>query len=261
MAYDFDGTNDNLTINGGIVGIDIDVFTICATFEMDEATPGTEYCILNTTAAVPGSASDSGCVIVMDNVSQLFEFQYIRDAVAGRWSLATPTPATGTIYRFVATYDRSSVGSNPIVHFNGVKKTVGSGLTEEQTPTGNANSGLDSIILGENLFNQSDFNGRIAEVAMWSGALDDGLANALSIGFSPKYFPVNRLWYAPLIRELSDINQGTLFVATGATVADHFPVFYPSFPIALSQSTPQSQTGPLDSANQIAQMTQEIVTY
>ncbi len=148
----------------------------------------------------------------------------------GVWRWDT-TPVASTVYHFVVSYDDGSSSNHPIFYINGVKYTEGSGMTRRFTTSGTAVSGGDSFTTGALNDGVSDFiTGQQQELAWWNVILPDEICLALSLGYSPKFFPTDRVEYFPLLgnnTESVDSANG-LDTNSGTTVIDHLPTIYPS---------------------------------
>lgn len=72
-----------------------------------------------------------------------------------------------------------------------------------------------------------ELDGRMAEVAVWTRAVTASEALALGKGFSPAFFPQNRVFYAPLVRGIQNLS-GPILTNNNATVIEHPRVIYPS---------------------------------
>jgi hypothetical protein len=72
------------------------------------------------------------------------------------------------------------------------------------------------------------FNGRIAEAGIWTAALTASDISSLSRGASPALVrPASLAFYAPLIRDLQDLQGGLVITNNnGATVVDHPRIYY-----------------------------------
>lgn len=95
-------------------------------------------------------------------------------SVHGEWETTTAVISANLEYRLDIFYDDGDVANNPTFWLNGVKYTVGNGLTETSTPVGTAQSdAAQSLIIG-NLSDQSrTFDGYIDEVRMMKNAPAD----------------------------------------------------------------------------------------
>jgi len=78
-------------------------------------------------------------------------------------------------------------------------------------------SRLRSNIYGNN------WDGKIADAAVWTAALNDDQLNSLYRGVKPTSIsPESLLFYAPFVRDLVDVSGGSSFITAGApTVFPH----------------------------------------
>jgi len=74
-----------------------------------------------------------------------------------------------------------------------------------------------------------DMVGDIAEVAMWNRVLTAAEFAILKL-YSPMVIPRGLIFYAPIIRDTHDVISGHIGTVTGASVAVHPPLIYPSPP-------------------------------
>lgn len=77
------------------------------------------------------------------------------------------------------------------------------------------------------------FDGKVAEVAVWTTALSDDEAAALGRGYCPLLIqPQSLFLYYPLVRDLIELKRAASLTAVGSpTVADHPRIVYPSSPL------------------------------
>ena len=117
------------------------------------------------------------------------------DGANGQWTI-TPIELD-TWYNIVVTYNEDSAANNPIMYLNGVSKTV----TEAVTPSGSVVSdAANNFIIGSRVTDR-EFDGRIAEIAIWDVILTATEAAVLGKGYSSLFVhPQNLVAYWPLIR-------------------------------------------------------------
>jgi hypothetical protein len=105
--------------------------------------------------------------------------------------------------------------------FNGGSKVTNGTSVSPQTP--------DRMSIGRSArsTNQGYFNGQLCECAVWSAALTDAEIASLGKGFKPyRIRPQSLVFYAPLIRNVSDMRGGVSITNNGsATVANHPRVY------------------------------------
>ena len=116
-------------------------------------------------------------------------------------------PSTSVWHQYVLTHDRSSASNLPVLYIDGVAQTIN---TNSSTHTGSYTPPGVAYLIGNRAASNRALNGILAEVAMWSVALDAAEANALGKGFSPsRVRPDSIIEYFPFIR-------GTLSQVAGA---------------------------------------------
>ena len=108
------------------------------------------------------------------------------------------------------------------VYINGAGKVT----STTNRPAGNRITRIAVAALARNTLS-AFFNGRVAEAAIWTAALDDAEVASLAKGMSPSLIrPQSLMYYAPLIRDINDIRGGIAITNNnGATVADHPRVY------------------------------------
>jgi hypothetical protein len=72
--------------------------------------------------------------------------------------------------------------------------------------------------------------GDMAEWAKWDRALNASERQALTDGYSPAFYPHQRAWYVPMVREYMELH-GLTVSNTGSTTGNHPRIIYPSAPI------------------------------
>lgn len=132
-------------------------------------------------------------------------------------SSTTVANTVGTWYHAAAVFLGS--GSNVTGYINGVAGTPA-------TNTGSTLSTLDRIVIGARLSAGTPglfFDGDIAEVGLWNGALTADEIAGLAKGFSPAKMRAASLVYElRLIRTIQDLRRGLAMTNTnGVTIAPH----------------------------------------
>lgn len=183
------------------------------------------YGRLTAKAPTAGSTSDSW-QIFNDNGDGGFglTFEYRRSGDDGWWSMAYPS--NGVWHNLTITYDGSSTSNDPIFYHNGVSQTV----TERRAPTGTLNTSTGELFVGVHP-DGTEWDGPIAEAAIWNRVLTASEAAILGDAFSPAFILNGLVFYAPLIGRASpepDLRGGTTGTVTGATNFAHPRIIYPS---------------------------------
>lgn len=141
----------------------------------------------------------------------------------GVWRITLP--GTGGWHHIAATYDSGNVANDPAIYVDGV---TAPGFVETVTPVGTFTPG-GNVIIGNLNSNTRNWDGRIAEFAMWNRILSASEVAGLAKGASPMAIPSGLTSYIPMIRDLRDWKVATVPVATGAVAFDTHPdVFYPT---------------------------------
>jgi len=220
MARDFSGTNQSAENENGVSNIDVAGFTMSCVFNADVADDGGMF---NSAAAI--TAGTGGFAIHTFGSGGNVRWRVFAGWTGfGQWRDNT-NRSTGTWYYVAVTYNRSDVNNNPVMYADGTLISE----TEINTPSGTAQTGIDSVIMGENEANGDDYNGQLAECAFWSRELSAGeLISLTGSKLSPLFFPSGLEGYWPLVRDLNDRMQGANLTNTGSTVAAHPSIIYPS---------------------------------
>lgn len=170
--------------------------------------------------------------------ASVYSFNRGFSGVSGTWTI--PAPSGAAWHHFLITYDSSSTSNYPSIWVNGVAQTV----TRTGTPTGTASTTANNVILGNVSDNSRNFDGDIAEFAVWNGALGLDEATALSAGISPLLVRRDLLVeHLPLVR---DVKSSLLAAPTvsGTAAQAHPRVFMPKGAIgsiiALGETTPMA---------------------
>lgn len=168
--WDYDGIGDEHKNVDGVTTIDVNEYTICFWMNPDDETAEDAPFTL---ASGTGSNTQTVLIRIMGNVSgDPYRWTQNTNGTTGRWD--TDTDFTAGIWdHFAGHIDITNINNTPTIYVNGVKKTVGSGLTEDQNPTGTFDTGHDSISVGETQSGGADFNGQLDEVAVFITALTE----------------------------------------------------------------------------------------
>lgn len=146
-----------------------------------------------------------------------------RSGQAGE-AATTTTINTGTWYHGLATFTVNGAGTGTAsrtIYLDG-----GNAVTNTSDVT--IMDGLGIVNIGSRITGSAArseyFNGRVAEVAVWSVALTADDAIALATGISPRLVRPDKLWfYAPLIRDRVDLRQGIANTTAGSPTVDIHP--------------------------------------
>lgn len=167
-------------------------------------------------------------VSIFENVTadSTYVFNRAFSTATGQWKWSAPTD--NAWHTIGVTYNDSSNSNDPTVFMDGTKLTVGSGLTESVTPTGTATSPSGSAVhFGNRSDDLRNWNGRLAECAIWDVILTDGEFAALARGVCPLMIrPASLVEYIPMRRDNVSRKLAAPTI-TGTTVLPHPAVIYP----------------------------------
>lgn len=100
-----------------------------------------------------------------DNAGGLMEFQVTWSLTVGSWTIVRPSGAAW--HHIVIVYDGSSTSNNPVIYLDGSSVSV----TTVIAPTGTLGSSAQVYNIGNRTAADRNWNGRIAEVAIWENTL------------------------------------------------------------------------------------------
>lgn len=142
----------------------------------------------------------------------------------GEWAL----PSTGAWHHSLTTYDWGSTANKPEHYLDGSIQT----RTNIDTPSGSPVNTSTAFYIGSDAATGSYFGGDVAEFAIWNRVLTAAEAAILGDGFSPLFIPNGLVFYTPLIGRTSpeiELRYGSSGTVSGAVVADHPRIIYPTF--------------------------------
>lgn len=209
MAYDFNGTSDTIEASTGVVS-GTSILTIACWFNSDSTT------VNQTLVAIYASDGTSGYRIEAAGAAANDPVRIVARAS----NLETASGATGSyiankwhhvcgIYSGTANRRCALDGL-----FGGTSVTVRNSATTQKT--------LIGAHISTTPANTQFANARIAEVGIWDINLTDDEAVALSKGAKPINVRPDRLvFYAPLVRDVSDYVEGVALTKNNPLVADH----------------------------------------
>jgi hypothetical protein len=208
MSLDFDGVNDVVSLTSQTVGTTISV--LCW-FDADDQGEG-DNGVLWSHGNYETSVGRGSLAWNATAASKKLRFVSHRATTSGRWDMSTGFAAVTGWKAALVTYDSGSTSNDPIMYtLDGTTistLTVGSGLTETQTPNGTDGTDNTTYRVGtENAANKS-FNGRLGEHAFWTSILTAAEASAV-LTLGPMAVPGMYLYW-PM-----DLATGTDFSGNG----------------------------------------------
>lgn len=228
MAWNFDGTNDNVTLaNHALLDLPDGDWTIAVILKLSSTT---------------GWPNDRGVFYREDSGGQ------------GAIEVEIDQTAGSANYQKLEIYDDSfanevALNSNPTAPWSGntnwtqlIVKRASSNYIVKVAGSTVLSNGLNSVELGEDWTGVFEigatggnefFHGQMAEMACWFRSLSDAEEAALwngSRGFAPSFFRDSLQWYLPMIRDYVEVKAGIAVTNNGTTIADHPAIIYPSSP-------------------------------
>lgn len=210
MAYDFNGTNQYLTVASAPATVA--PLTIAAWFRKSGTAVKNGIFLLN---AFTGNAEQNTTFGFYFGASTT-----VRGYIQNSSTVTADFAATGS-------YTTNSWGHACVVFATSTSRTIyrnGGNSATNTTSITPANIARFEIA---SFNNSGHFDGQFAEVGIWNTNLNANEVASLSNGFTcDKVRPQSLVFYAPLVRNLQDVKGGlTITNNNTATVADHPRVY------------------------------------
>lgn len=142
-------------------------------------------------------------------------------SVGPNWYWSRPSPATWAPIGI--SVDTSSGSNDPIVYQSGSKLVVGSGLTQAVADAAYNTSATAWCIGNRPSDNIRNWDGMLAEFAIWNVILTDSEFADLQAGAAPSSIrPEALIHYLPLLSDRLD-SKGTTWTTTGTAIQSHPP--------------------------------------
>jgi hypothetical protein len=206
MAFDFNGTNQYLSVNSAVVS----------------AVPMTFACW-----AMPDAGASSSSMVSLGSSLSLFPLVQMRL----RWDLNTTEAAIRSDANETGVATGPSFTAGSFQHFSSVfasttSRTMyvnGVAGTANTTTVGAMTMDLTGIATAIRAAPTAFFDGKIAEVGIWNVALTADEITSLAKGMTCNQIrPQSLVFYAPIVRDLQDIKAGrTITNNNSATVSTH----------------------------------------
>lgn len=171
MARLFDGVNDNLTTPDNTVsGLDANDFSVAAWVQ--QTSQGASNQVILATITQAGGANRHVIRTAPPATSGWrLQFGYVWTGGNAIWQ--TDADLTlGIPYHIAVTYNRSSTSNDPVIYVNGTAVA----FTETSSPSGSANTGSDTLRIGESATNGGDWDGLMSHLWMQGGIIIDAAA-------------------------------------------------------------------------------------
>jgi hypothetical protein len=210
VAGDFDGSTGFLS---GPAPVTSAPMSIAAWVKLDDVT---DECII--------SLANAGAGANINRIRILAGVVHARSQGAGGGGVSSTSAGTVSAGTWAHVGGVFASTSSRIAYLNG---TGAAAETSTRTP-----SGIDTLSVGVNFLTagHTEFSdGLIAEVGVWSAALDAAEMAALGKGVSPLLIrPASLAHYSPLVREFINYRGAALSKTGTVNVGDHCNVFMPS---------------------------------
>ena len=153
------------------------------------------------------------------------EYDRVWSGTDGRWRTPTSSLTLDQWVDIILTYDGGATTNDPLIYLDGVSQTITQLVGD---PTGSLDTNADAYVIGNRGNDDArDFNGKLAEFAIWDRILGAGEIAALAAGFSPLFIPNSLVSYCPLVRNMIDLKNGA--ITDDATAEFPHPrIIYPS---------------------------------
>jgi hypothetical protein len=217
MAYDFSGSGQYLVSSSSTAPVLDEPVSMACWFNADATTADMDLMNL-----CPDTGTDDGFRLRAAGGTGGDPIQMISREGGAEGSASTSAGfSTGTWHHACGVV--SAVDARA-AYLDGGSKGTGSGTQDV------ALAATSKIAVGayrtDSTFNE--FDGKIAECAIWNVALSDEEVLVLAKGYSPLLVrPQSLVFYAPLVRGLLDVRRGATLSATGAAVSDHPRIIMP----------------------------------
>lgn len=215
MSYEFNGTNQRLNTPTGSAVIANLPITMACWFNADIATA--EICLM-AMASDWANWVGGGLYMVASGSVTGDPVRILTNPNASDVATTTSGFTVGTWHHAAGVFTSTS---SRTVYLDG-------GNSATTTTTYNLTSPTDGMRVGQFTNNfPRYFDGKIADVGVWDAALTAAEIASLAKGMTcNRIRPQNLQFYAPLVRDLSDVRKGvTITNLNTATVADHPRVY------------------------------------
>jgi hypothetical protein len=128
-------------------------------------------------------------------------------------------PSANAWHHIAILHDMSSDANDPSIYVDNVLQS----LTEAQVPSGTRADNSVGYALGGRTDLGRNWEGYLAEFAVWNRILTTAEVAALSKGFSALFFPNGLVEYLPLIRDTRSYKLAAATVSGSVTVAPEHP--------------------------------------
>jgi hypothetical protein len=178
----------------------------------------------NAPRLVDAAGANSTVILFMNSATSTLVFNHGWDGGAGQWSFdGGLTLTVGLWQSYGVSYDGASTANVPILYYNGAD--VGT-LNVNSAPSGNLGTTAGTYTIGNNATGIRNWDGLLAEAAIWSVILTPAEFAALNNGYSPLLIrPASLVEYQPMIRDNVSLKLAAPTL-NGTAVQPHQRMFY-----------------------------------
>ena len=233
MARDFDGTDDNLSVN--TAAVTAAPLTVACWFNAD--TTAADMWLVNLCVSTENNNNQFSLLASGGTAGDPVEW-LARDGVSSAIASTGSGYSTG-VWHHACGIEYAS--NSRAAFIDGGSKGTN---TTSKTP-----SGINRTAIGrqQDSAPSGPFNGRIAEVAIWDVDLTDAEVASLADGLCPLFVRPGRLVaYWPLLGRFDpeiSVRGGFDLTVTGALVGDHPRILYPAPPLLGQGAAPAAPAG------------------
>lgn len=216
MAFTFNGTSQAITVSSAVVSSM--PITISCWFRVPTAVSSNVRILVNITHSQDtGSGTGTYRLVIPANNALMRAVQILTGVVAHSADTAANTVLANTWMNAVAVF---SATNSRTVYLTGANPFTNTGTA--------AAPSVNNFAIGCLLSTSPSFfyEGEIAEVGVWSAALNSSEVRSLSMGVSPSLVrPQSLRLHAPLVRDLFDTRGRSLTNVGNPTISSHPRVY------------------------------------
>ena len=227
MAYDFDGTNDVISYAAATDFVITGNLSFYLIVKMDSGANGLIMAMEKTAGET--EADNTMLWLDIQGASNSWDIRYIHEYSSG-------TNEANTFLTNIANDTFTGIGVVRDVVANTVKMWKDGVLVDTFNYTNDPTIGATTSIplhFGERLGGSFDGDVFVAEPALWNAAIPDDIMVMLTKNkLCPSFYRKDGVFHSHMIRDAEDIWKGHSPTVTGAVVATHPAVLYPTQPMS-----------------------------
>jgi hypothetical protein len=213
MAYSFNGSSQAVTVQAPVVTTL--PFTLSCWFRVSQAQSTSVRILINITHSNDASGTGRGTyrLVIPANSTLLRAIQILTGVNTGTADTASNTIVANTWLNAVAVFTSTTSRTLYLTGANSVTNT-----TSVTAPSVNNFAIASLLLLSPSTFSAIE----MAEVGVWTAALNTSEITSLSAGISPSLIrPQSLQLYAPLVRDLIDLRGQALTNVGDPSISSH----------------------------------------